>query len=201
MFPAYPYAGAYLTLCLLGFVNLLVLLFMRNSSALSSDEELNPPVSSPSSPAASPIHSSQDSDLILSVTVSQLRPNKEDFFPTTSSERSSITSGKASEQVVAERRPFWVVVTALPFLFPCALTTLAQTVMFIVMSNVGLQMQATSYSSTTESLVFDLHFFFMFFPGFFTGSLVAMYGPLQVSMAGMKNFRSDNYLPSLFLFY
>jgi hypothetical protein len=184
MFPEYPYAGAYLTLCLLGFVNLLVILFMRDPSALSP-EEINQHPSSPSSPTASPIHSAQDTDLILSASMSQLLANKEaNISPIALTERGSIVSAKASEKGEGEKRPVWAVVTALPFLFPCALTTLAQTVMFVVMGNVGLQMHATSYSYATESLVFDLHFFFMFSPGFFTGSLVAIYGPLKVSMAG-----------------
>lgn len=84
----------------------------------------------------------------------------------------------------SQARPLLEVVTKWSFLFPCALATLAQSVMFVVMSNVGLEMKANDFSSAQVSLVFDLHFFSMFAPGFFTGTLISSFGTLPVAFSG-----------------
>lgn len=174
MFPSAPYAGAYFTLFLLGLVNVAAVFFLHDLSAV--------PLELPShsaSAASSPLHSLQDPYILQSEAVKAYPSQERNESHPVLSERGSIIEKKETGKRHLSR-----IVSSYPFALPCALTTLAQTIMFIVMSNVGLEMKALSYSTVTESLVFDFHFFFMFFPGFFTGGLITAYGPLLVSLSG-----------------
>lgn len=55
--------------------------------------------------------------------------------------------------------------------------------MVMVMSNCALSMD-NDYSFFTTSLVMQFHFFAMFAPGFYTGTLIAKHGPFKVSILG-----------------
>ncbi|KAJ1431643.1 major facilitator superfamily domain-containing protein [Ochromonadaceae sp. CCMP2298] len=70
------------------------------------------------------------------------------------------------------------------FGFSCAIATMAHTVMITLMSNVTLAIDESGYGFNTAVLVLELHFFFMFAPGFFTASLLERYGSYRVSLLG-----------------
>ena len=56
------------------------------------------------------------------------------------------------------------------------------------MSNCALSMDSHGYRFTMISVVMELHFFAMFFPGFFTGWLISLYGSFNVCIIGSLVF-------------
>mmetsp|Transcript_29353 Transcript_29353/g.40340 ORF Transcript_29353/g.40340 Transcript_29353/m.40340 type:complete len:386 (-) Transcript_29353:1102-2259(-) len=185
MFPSFPYAGPYLIMCLLGVVNLCALYTVKDISGRRAAAEST----STDESCTSPIHTIEDSketdtsvtvEVDTAATLASLDNHRSSHSQSHSHNR-SINHHRIDRNI---HRPLLTVIKSARFLIPCALTTLAQTIMFVVMVNVGLEMKSLSYTYLTESLVFDLHFFFMFFPGFFTGNLINQFGPLQIAFAG-----------------
>jgi len=181
LFPSSPYAGPYFIMCLLGLVNLFALYTVKDISGKRAAAES----ASTEESCNSPIHFIEDSKVVdTAATLASLHtsnPPPHSQSHNTFSHNRSINHHRIDR---SSHRPLLTVVSSPRFVIPCAITTLAQTIMFVVMVNVGLEMKSLNYSYLTESLVFDLHFFFMFFPGFFTGNLINLFGPLQVAFAG-----------------
>ena len=64
------------------------------------------------------------------------------------------------------------------------------------MSNCALSMDG-EYSFTWISVVMEMHFFSMFFPGFFTGWLISLYGSFYISILGTFLFGLSSFLFAL----
>lgn len=73
------------------------------------------------------------------------------------------------------------------FVVSCSIATIAHTVMVMIMSNCALSMDK-DYSFFMTSLVMQFHFFSMFAPGFYTGSLIVKHGPFKVAILGTTVF-------------
>lgn len=84
-------------------------------------------------------------------------------------------------------RSLMTIVTQPIFLLACAVTTIAHTVMVMIMSSCTLAME-DDYSFRTEALVLELHFLAMFLPGFVTGALIKKHGSFIVSVWGAAVF-------------
>ena len=82
------------------------------------------------------------------------------------------------------------ILTSPLFVLSCSIATIAHTVMVMVMSNCALSMDS-DYSFMMTSLVMQFHFFAMFAPGFWTGSLIAKYGPFKIAVLGSLVFASS----------
>ena len=80
-------------------------------------------------------------------------------------------------------RPLSTIITQPIFVLSCSIATLAHTVMVMVMSNCALAM-SVDYSLGTASVVLEVHFLAMFLPGFFTGTLITLYGPFNIAVLG-----------------
>ena len=85
------------------------------------------------------------------------------------------------------------ILTSPLFVLSCSIATIAHTVMVMVMSNCALSMD-DDYSFMLTSLVMQFHFFAMFAPGFYTGTLIAKHGPFKVAFFGTLVFASSAFV-------
>jgi len=75
------------------------------------------------------------------------------------------------------RQPVFIVATL------CA--TVGQAVMNLLMTSTPLAMLHSHHQFSATALVIEWHIFFMFAPGFFTGSIVKRFGPVPVISVGI----------------
>ena len=68
------------------------------------------------------------------------------------------------------------------------IATSAYTAMIMLMSPLAIAMEEKGFDKELTLLTFELHFFAMFAPGFFTGHVIDKLGPLVVSGAGVVLF-------------
>lgn len=111
-------------------------------------------------------------------------------FPSTDELRTSVALPGPPPADLVKPRPIMTILTSPLFMLSCSIATIAHTVMVMVMSNCALAMD-TDYSFTMTSLVMQFHFFAMFAPGFWTGSLINKHGPFKVSILGAVVFASS----------
>lgn len=88
-----------------------------------------------------------------------------------------------SPLIFKKGRPICEIISTPIFMLSCTVATVAHTVMVMIMSNCTLAME-DDYSFQTATIVLELHFFAMFFPGYFTGKLIKRSGTFAVSMYG-----------------
>lgn len=82
------------------------------------------------------------------------------------------------------------------FIMSCTISTLAHTIMVMLMSNVTLSMDDQNFPFSICSYIMTLHFLAMFSPGFVTGFLIKKYGSFYVSLLGAILF-----VTSVFILY
>jgi membrane protease YdiL (CAAX protease family) len=88
-----------------------------------------------------------------------------------------------AKQMGLRSRPLCLIISQPIFILSCTVTTMAHTVMVMIMSNCTLAMKE-EYSFHLSTLVLETHFLAMFFPGFYTGVLIKKYGTFTVSVLG-----------------
>jgi MFS family permease len=108
----------------------------------------------------------------------------------------SSISNIVAEHIGPKRRPIREIISSPIFIVSCSIATIAHTVMVMVMSNCALSMK-DDYSFGTTSLVMQFHFFCMFAPGFWTGSLINKHGPFKVAVFGSVVFGMSSLIFSL----
>ena len=112
-------------------------------------------------------------------------------FPSTEELRTSLAL--SAPPSYEKPRPIMEILTSPLFMLSCSIATIAHTVMVMVMSNCALSMD-TDYSFFKTSLVMQFHFFAMFAPGFYTGSLIAKHGAFKVSVIGAFIFAGSAFV-------
>ncbi|MBT6311835.1 MAG: MFS transporter, partial [Alphaproteobacteria bacterium] len=83
--------------------------------------------------------------------------------------------GRSIGQIM--RQPVFIVATL------CAM--IGQAVMNLLMTSTPLAMHHASHIFSSTALVIEWHIFFMYAPGFFTGSIIARVGVIKVIAAGI----------------
>lgn len=93
---------------------------------------------------------------------------------------------KLTEKEAADPgRPIGTIMRDPIFVVACVTATIAQAVMNLLMTSTPLAMHHAQHMFSSTALVVEWHVFFMFAPGFFSGSLISRFGPVRMIVAGM----------------